>query len=613
MDLFFDIEGNGLLAEIDTVHCIGICDEHGENVQSYSDSDPKLPSLREGLDRLKSAERLIGHNITGYDIPVINKLFGPTLDLEKAWDTMVVAGLCQPTRRSISLASYGKEFGFEKGDFKEFDVYSDEMRVYMERDVLLTKRLYQYLQKMLNFYFQKGWDLREAIKLEHKVQIALAAQAEHGFRFDVKAAEELNVKLTSDLEKLSNTLEKVFKPQLRPIKGQWDFKKKTWLKPDEFTPKVNNARMNYSENASLTRCKIEPFNPSSREQVAVRLNQEYGWKPTEYTPDGRPKLDESTLADLDYPEAGLLREYYRKSKQQGMLAEGNAAWMRLHKNGRMHGYVRSCGARTHRMSHRAPNMAQVDKDKAMRSLWLPDCGQVLVGCDADALELRMLACYLHKYDGGAYGNAVLTGTKETGTDPHSLNQKAANLHSRDSAKTLYYALVYGAGDSRIGQVVYDDLQAAGEPLPPKSKLASLGREARAKIERGVVGLGSLIEDVQKQAASSGYVRLPDGRCAETSQRAALNTLLQGSGSILMKTALVIFYHELCPSEGLVHGRHYSLLANVHDEQQLSVDPDLADTVGNLFCLAINMAGKRLELPVAFSGDYQKGRNWAETH
>ena len=613
MDLVFDLEADGLLPEITTIWCIGISDVEEKTVQSYSDLDSSLPSLQEGIERLLTADRIVGHNIIGYDIPAIEKVCGTQLDLSKAWDTMVVGALIEPTRRSLALKSYGEQFQFPKGDYSDWTKYTEEMRDYMEQDVRVTARLYQYLQSKLNFHFRNGYDFRPAIDLEHRVQQALVAQSQHGFRFDVKAAEQLEVKLTSDIDKLIITLEKVFRPQLRPVKGSWNFKKRVWTKPDEFTPAVKNARMNYSAGASLTRCKIEPFNPGSREQVAIRLNQEYGWVPHEYTNDGRPKLDEGTLSDLDYPEAALLREYFKKTKQLGMLSIGRAAWLKLHSNGRMHGYVRSCGARTHRMSHRGPNMAQVDKSHDMRSLFVPDLGQVLVGCDADALELRMLACYLYPFDGGAYGDAVLTGTKEQGSDPHTLNQNAVGLFSRDNAKTFYYAMIYAAGDRKLGEIIFNDLADAEQPLPAKSKIPALGKEGRARIESGVTGLGELIAKVQAEADAKGAVKLPDGRSAETSVRSALNTLLQGSGSILMKEALSIFYHELAPAEGLVHGKDYALLANVHDEQQMSAKPEVADTVGGLFAMAINAAGKRLELPIAFSGDYAIGANWAETH
>ena len=611
--LVYDIETNGLLDELSTIWCIGIASATDGKVQTYTDHDPDLPRLAEGIERLANADRVIGHNVIGFDMPAINKLHPDTLRFDQQWDTMVVAALIEPSRRSIALATYGEQFNYPKGDHHDWSGYSHEMRTYMERDVELTWVLYRYLQQQLNKLLKNGNDYRPAIKLEHQVQYALALQSNHGFRFDVANAEQLSCKLTDDIAKLELTLTKVFEPQLKPEKGRWDFGKKRWVTDQTFTPKGNNRRQGYVAGAELTKCRVEMFNPGSREQVAYRLSQQYGWKPTIFTDDGRPKLDESTLADLDYPEAALLRDYYRKVKQMGMLADGKNAWLKMHRSGRMHGYVRSCGSRTHRMSHSRPNMAQVDKSKAMRSLWIPDEGHVLVGCDADALELRMLACYLHKYDNGAYAESVLKGSKETGTDPHTINQKAAGLNSRDAAKTLYYALIYGAGDGKIGSIVADDLSAAGQEAPPRSKYAALGRGARHNIESGVLGLGELIRSVQHQAEENGYLTLPDGRRAASASRTALNTLLQGSGSVLMKQALALFIHELTPAEGLVHGEHFALLANVHDEQQISSQPEVAELVGGLFAMSINLAGKRLGFPVPFAGDYQIGKSWADTH
>ena len=611
--LVYDIETDGLLADLTQIWCIGIANVNDGLVQTYTDHDENYPSIRVALERLAAADKLIGHNVIGFDMPAINKLYPGTLSFEQQWDTMAVAALVDPSRRSLSLASFGDQFKYPKGDHHDWSAYTDEMRSYMERDVELTWVLYSFLQRELNTLLKGGSDYRPALKLEHEVQYALALQSHHGFRFDVAAAEQLSCKLTDDIAKLELTLTKVFEPQLKPDKGRWDFKKKQWLTDETFTPKGNNRRQGYVAGASLTKCRVEMFNPGSREQVAYRLSQQYGWKPTIFTDDGRPKLDESTLADLDYPEAALLRDYYRKQKQMGMLSDGKNAWLKMHRNGRMHGYVRSCGSRTHRMSHSRPNMAQVDKSKAMRSLWIPDEGHVLVGCDADALELRMLACYLHKWDNGAYAESVLTGSKETGTDPHTINQKAAGLYSRDAAKTLYYALIYGAGDGKIGSIVADDLAAAGQVAPPRSRYAALGRGARLNIESGVLGLGELISNVQHQAEQNGYLTLPDGRRAASASRTALNTLLQGSGSVLMKQALALFIHELTPAEGLVHGEHFALLANVHDEQQLSAQPELAQLVGGLFAMSINLAGKRLKLPVPFAGDFQVGQSWADTH
>src|SRR5690606_22039398 len=91
-----------------------------------------------------------------------------------------------------------------------------------------------------------------------------------------------------------------------------------------------------------------------------------------------------------------------------------------------------------------------------RACFVASPGYVLVGCDAEGLELRMLAHYMAPYDGGAYVEAVVNGRKEDETDVHNVNKRAAGLNKRDSAKTFIYALIYGAGDYKLGEIVYSD-------------------------------------------------------------------------------------------------------------------------------------------------------------
>lgn len=610
----YDIEANNLLPGLTTIWCIGVCEPRLPDVVTcYTDYDDAHPSLQEGLERLSRAKRLIGHNNVGYDYPAIEKLYPGYVRFEQQWDNMAVAALLNPSRHSLALASFGKEFGFPKGDFHDFSAYSEEMRVYMVRDVALTARVYNDLQAQLKHAYIDGVDYRKSIELEHKVQLCLSLQNRHGFKFDVKAAEMLSAQLSGRVSRLERQLLAVFGPAIRPKNASWCYTTRTWKSPEIFKPKVNNQPSGYTKNAELVKARVEIFNPGSREQVAMRLNHLYGWKPSEYTDDGRPKVDESVLTELEYPEAKVLVEYYKTAKQLAQLSDGKTAWLKLHEGGRMHGYIRSCGTRTHRMSHSRPNMANCDKAPRMRQLWVPDSGHVLVGVDANALELVMLSCYLYPWDKGAYARAVLSGKKEDGNDAHSLNMRAAGLLSRSASKLYFYAMLYGAGNEKLGSVYVQDHAANGGKLHPKSSYRAIGKQSRQSIEGGVTGLGELIQAVGEKARTRGYILLPDGRRALSSQRTALNTLLQGAGSVLMKKALVIFYHDLMSEAKLVHGVDYALVANVHDEQQITAKPEYAKTVGEAFAKAITLAGEALGLPVPFSGDYHIGHSWAETH
>jgi DNA polymerase-1 len=115
-ELVYDIEADNLIPGLTKIWCIGVCSPtKPDEVTTYTDYDDRHPSLQEGLLRLKNAKRLIGHNNVGYDCPAIEKLYPGYVRFEQQWDNMVVAALLNPSRRSLALATFGKEFGFEKG------------------------------------------------------------------------------------------------------------------------------------------------------------------------------------------------------------------------------------------------------------------------------------------------------------------------------------------------------------------------------------------------------------------------------------------------------------------------------------------------------------------
>ena len=92
MQLVFDIETDGLDPSV--IWCLVAQDEQGKFYHYYEDT------LDEGIKFLQKADMLIGHNILGYDIPVIKKLTG--IDLyhsDKVIDTLVLSRLFNPTEK----------------------------------------------------------------------------------------------------------------------------------------------------------------------------------------------------------------------------------------------------------------------------------------------------------------------------------------------------------------------------------------------------------------------------------------------------------------------------------------------------------------------------------
>ncbi|HDS1087297.1 DNA polymerase [Stenotrophomonas maltophilia] len=612
MILVFDCETNGLLDELDTIHCISLqeVDETGAPrgpILSANDHGTGEMTVRQAVERLKKAKRVVGHNIAGFDIPAIAKVF-PDFKVQAYFDTLLMSTLVYPDLKDRdfkarkkqganpvlpgkligrhALEAWGYRLGRWKGDYAAqmaargldpWAQWSQEMDDYCDQDVAVTQALFALLMsKVLP---------TEAIELEQAVAPILSRQQRYGYLFDQEKARELECILVSRRTALEAELRKVIPP--------WKVVKR------KFVPKRDDKRRGYVKGVEVTTYKDVVFNPASRQHIADRLTAMYGWQPQEFTEKGQPKIDEEVLGALKFPIIPLLLEHFIVNKRLGQLAEGDEAWLKaIKKDGRIHGSVNQNAAVTGRMTHSKPNIAQVPKcgvpyGKECRSLFCVPTGKLQVGADASGLELRCLAHFMAKHDGGEYAKVILEG------DIHSVNQSAAGLPTRDNAKTFIYAFLYGAGDAKLGSIVGKGRQA--------------GAKLRSKFLAGLPALEKLVRGVKKRAAEKGYLIGLDGRKLHIrSDHAALNTLLQSAGALVMKKALVILDADL-QAAGLVPGVHYEFLANVHDEWQIEVDEDKAEFVGKTAQAAIRKAGDHFGFRCPLDGEFKIGRNWAETH
>jgi DNA polymerase-1 len=415
----------------------------------------------------------------------------------------------------------------------------------------------------------------------------------------------------------------------------------------ELKPYVGPPFIEYTQGNAYTPIKRVEFNPSSRTHIRKRLIAMYGWEPVKFTKggtkpgkDGRkkppePVVDDDVLMGLPWPEAQLLAEYYLVLKRIGMLATGKKAWMAVARettlpNGksvwRIHGRVNTNGAVTGRCTHSDPNMAQVPKNTAgvkqypdqwylhgvaCRDLFIPGPGYELVGFDGSSLELCMEAHYVEPWDKGAYAKTVSEGRKEDGTDPHSFTRDLIGVNilgpadvGRDRAKTAKYAKLYGAGAEKMGSIILPHGTKAEKIEIGKVMLARMANfEAEAQLQAAIE------TDVETNGSMKGL----DGRTLRVRKaHAALNTLLQSAGAVVMKLALIILDKDL-QDAGMVPGKDYEFVANVHDEAQAEVLPHRVETYMRLAEQALPQAGKQLGLKCPLKAEASSGNSWAATH
>ena len=218
-------------------------------------------------------------------------------------------------------------------------------------------------------------------------------------------------------------------------------------------------------------------------------------------------------------------------------------------------------------------------------------GYKLVGCDASGIELRCLGHYLHPFDSGAFIKELLSG------DIHEQNRKSLGLTNRSDSKRFIYCLIYGGGNARLGETI--------------GKGAEEGKRFKEKFFKANPAFRRLKKQLQK--AQTGFLKGLDGRLLPIrSTHSALNTLLQSAGSLIMKQATIILHEEL-DKQGLIYAEDYALVAHIHDEVQLLVKEQHAETVGLQAVQSIRHTAEHFKFRCKLDGEYKVGNNWSETH
>jgi len=653
----FDIESDGLLPgqckagqEITKLHCINVIDrEDGREYrftdhEFYEDLDhlvtntkcPRDGTIADGVAFLKG-EHVGGHNIIGYATPAIEYVLGINMDLPATsqFDSSILGKLAVPNLKDKDFANIRKgklkiraggnalrDWALRldkrlKQDFKPGDYghtwktmpFTQIMDEYCMNDVRANVDVIEFMEKKLAH-------CPLAVDLELGTAGIIKWQERTGIAFDVKAAESLAAELYIKLHELENTARSAFAPFYMK-----DGRTKTFKKP--MKRKVKQGDWKEWCSGEHQPIKLIDFNPGSRVQIENRLRWKYDWEPTELTSTGRAEINEETLGTLPFEEAQTITDFLMVQKRLSQLAEGKQAWLKVVKeDGRIYGRVDQLGTGTGRMSHFGPNLAQVPKlgkpyGGDCRALFVADDDKVIVGCDADALELCILAHFLARFDGGAYVETVLSGSKEKGTDMHTRNQAAIGLDLRDTAKTWFYAFLYGSGEFNLGTIVMSEWNKAKllkfyAAFPPgqkrRSKIAALGKRGKLRFLASMPSLKKLLTAVHS-SAERGYLRGLDGRHIPVrSKHSALNFLCQGAGALVMKKALIIMFDGFA-EEGL----DVRPLLNVHDEVQLSTTNEESKHVGRIAARAITEAAEAFNLRCPISGSYDIGSNWCETH
>lgn len=642
--VILDLEANGLNPT--KIHVIVCKDVTTGEVCVFHDKQPFL-------DFAKGISRWVGHNFLGYDRPVLLRLFGLDIPLHECVDTLVVSRLVDATLVGHSLEDWGQRLGVPKlhTGIEDWEVLTPEMEERCRGDVEINHKLYNHFYKYL---VSPQW--KAALETEHFIANLCNTLHTNGFAFDTKEAKVLKEVIDKELKDIDKKLKISFLPKISLVREVTPRTTKHGTIARNSIPKVLGTDYTpYTADAPFSLIEYVEFNPGSPRQIVERLN-EAGWKPEEKTKGHKEaekalrelkrkgtrfgarkeelaaleaKLAEYRVSGWQISEANLktLPDTAPAAAQtlarRLLLASRSSTlqtWLDNVTDGRIHGSFNNIGAWTHRMSHDRPNMGNIPKFDAkqphktpysdrMRSLWTAGPGRYLIGVDAESIQLRIFGHYLNDKE---FVNALISGRKEDGTDPHSVNQRALGkpCKSRDDAKTFIYAWLLGAGLQKVAQIL--------------GCTTSEAEEANENFLSRYPGLRYLKEKVIPIDAERGYFQGFDGRYVKirgedvnSRRHFTLGGYLQNGESVIMKRAVQIWYPRL-----VKEGVPFWWVNFVHDEWQTETirDMEVAKYIAETQAEAIKQVGVDLGLncPMAGSilnahGKIAIGNNWMETH
>ncbi len=625
MAMVFDIEADGLYPGVSVIWLLACEDTKTGEVFEFSDYDPELPPLSEGLEFLSKQKILAGHNIIGYDLVVLKELCGWKPDKsQKIIDTWILSQMMRWKRGHLhGLEGWGKMLGYEKIKFDDFSKYSQEMRIYCARDVSLNVKVYHLLIEEVRKTAKINPLIHDGIWVEMRFAMIEARIRVRGWAFDMESALKLRDKLAARIKAITRRLEPKIglvcvaedsKKDFKTVKilkdGRYDVHTAKWFGVDQEDGKDAENRV---YEGSYCRISFQQGKLSSDKVLKAWLFR-LGWVPDEYNFDyinGRrvdkgPKLTDSSLEPLGEIGKQII-EFNTVKNRHGIL---NGWIEEVEKHGRLHGRMWCIGTPTMRCRHEVvANMPALKSDYGpeMRGLLTTSFDDtVLVGADSAGNQMRGLCHYIGNEE---YTAEVVNGdVHKKNLEPlmEFIDKKSADTYEkqRDRAKRFLYALLFGATAGKSAEILMG------------SRNNKIGAEAQAKFADSVPGLKKFLEGkkayLEKTQArfgrENGFVRGLDGRILFCDQpRKVLMTLLQAAEGLTCKAAAVYLEDALIDA-----GIKHEFLLHYHDELVVEVHKRNGEKAKALAEEAFREAPKWFGV-YCMGGTAQVGLKYSEIH
>jgi DNA polymerase-1 len=626
----FDIEADDLLLSCERMWVLVTYNLATGEIKHYLDGDLSW------MEVFNKAKLVVGHNILGYDVFVLKKLFNyefpKTCNMH---DTLLMSQILDYRRfgkEGHSLERWGRALGNHKIDFHDFSKYSEEMLTYCKQDVLLNVAVYNKLLEELKELKKARPNLATYLKSEHYVaRWATEAQLK-GWPFDVEAAINLMKNLQDEKDRIHALLYDILGiksvivdriPNIPPDAPEGTVRAVTkspkWKKNGEYDSHTcrwfgvnpEDGLDNRPIWGDFSRVEFKHLELTSVSDVKLFLERN-GWEPTEWNwkfdevsktkIKGSPKITEDSL-ELLGGNGRLYADFLTINSRFNILK----TWIEnVDSNGNLHGDSMIIGTPSMRTRHQIiVNVPSADSPygKEMRKLFSAKPGWVLVGADSAGNQARGLAHYINNEE---FTDTILNG------DIHTYNANALTtaLKSmkidyevpRSAAKRVLYAFLFGASGGKLWSYIFgiqDEKQ---------------GNKLKQRFTEAVPGFEKLLERLKEIYGSTskeekgGYIpSLAGNKIYVDSWHKLLVYLLQSAEKITCSAATMLTMEEL-EKENI----EYQPLIMYHDEIDFMVKEEDAEKAAKIAAESFKLGPKLYGVEI-MDGDAKIGKNWYEIH
>lgn len=644
----FDIETDGFLNQCTRMWILA----------AYNLDTKKMHYWLEGQlgwqETFKDAKLIIGHNILGFDVFVLKKLFGFEFSEDCSFvDTLILSQVLDYRRfgdKGHSLEAWGEHFGYYKKQHEDWSQYSEDMKERCLQDVRLNVKVYNEVISEYKAAKAKSPQIEYYIKSEHAVAKWCAMASLYGWPFDLEKANELKNQLEVEMLKAETALQSKLGMKVVPLDkeggevvpkqmkynkdGRYNSVMARFFGIDPVEGLLEDDEKTIVFGGEFCRLKIEPLSLSSSNDVKLFLFRN-GWVPTEWNykkdKEGKfiyekvgnkkqrvkssPKITEDSLEILG-GDGKLYPEYLTAKSRYSILK----TWIEeTDSEGNLHGDCMTIGTPSMRARHSIiVNVPSADSPwgKEMRQLFISRPGWKLIGCDSEGNQARGLAHYLQDEgftdtllngDIHQYNADILTAVCH---ELRNKDDKLANLIysefvvARPQAKRILYAFLFGAGGPKLWSYIFGMLDDFN------------GAKLKTGFTKAVPGFQNLLDSLSRiysttssyETVDQGYINsIAGNRIYVDSFHKLLVYLLQSCEKITCSAACMLLMQWL--EERKIP---YQPCIMMHDELDFLVPEEHAEEARELGKLAFAEGPKLFGIKI-MGGSGKIGDNWYEVH